>query len=384
MEPASPGADSTLKRTAMHDLHLSQGARMVAFAGYDMPVQYTAGILSEHQHTRTHAGLFDVSHMGQIVIDAPGADLSTAAIGLETLIPADIVGLAPGRQRYGLLINDQGGIDDDLMIQNLGDRLLLVVNAATKDADEARLRAALPSSIRIARLDHALLALQGPQAEAALRSIWPGCADMRFMDVKEAEIFGETCIVSRSGYSGEDGFEISVPQATAVSLAEKLLAHEAVELVGLGARDSLRLEAGLCLYGSDLDVKTTPIEAQLGWAIPKVRRSDGSRAGGFPGRSVIFRQLVDGPPRVRVGLRPDGKAPVRGGALLFSDDSASEPIGSVTSGSFAPSLGAPVAMGYLQAGFSEPGSRVFAEVRGKRLPLVVSELPFVAHSYKRS
>ncbi len=384
MDPSSAKAAGALKRTPLHVLHQRQGARMVAFAGYDMPVQYAAGILEEHRHTREHAGLFDVSHMGQLVVDAPGADLGVAALGLETLIPADLVGLAPGRQRYGLLTNDRGGIEDDLMVQNLGDRFVLVVNAAMKDADEACLRAGLASNIRITRLENALIALQGPQAEAAFSGIWPGCSEMRFMDVREAQILGEPCIVSRSGYTGEDGFEISVPTAAALRLVEQLLAQKGVELVGLGARDSLRLEAGLCLYGSDLDATTTPVEAQLGWAISKARRESGDRAGGFPGSDVILRQLAEGAPRVRVGLRPDGKAPVRGGARLFSDEAAAEEIGSVTSGSFAPSLGVPVAMGYVPAGFSKPGSRVFAEVRGRRLPLDVAQLPFVAHTYKRT
>lgn len=383
MDPSGSNAASALKRTPLHDLHLSRGARMVAFAGYDMPVQYAAGILAEHRHTREQAGLFDVSHMGQFVVDAPGADLGVAALGLEALIPADIVGLAPGRQRYGLLTNDNGGIEDDLMVQNLGCRYVLVVNAAMKDADEARLRAGLQSNIRIRRLENALIALQGPQAETALRTIWPGCSDMRFMDVSQAEIVGESCIVSRSGYTGEDGFEISVPVSGVMRLVDQLLALEAVELVGLGARDSLRLEAGLCLYGSDLDPATTPVEAQLGWAISKARRQGGDRPGGFPGSDVILRQLAEGPPRVRVGLRPDGKAPVRSGARLFSDEAAAEPIGIVTSGGFSPSLGVPVAMGYVPAGFSKLGNRVFAEVRGKRLAIDLSQLPFVAHTYKR-
>ncbi len=384
MGTSGSGTAPALKQTPLHGLHLSRGGRMVGFAGYDMPVQYDTGILSEHQHTRAHAGLFDVSHMGQIAVDAPGADLTVAAHALEALIPADLVGLAPGRQRYGLLTNDRGGIEDDLMVQNLGDRLVLVVNAAMKDADEARLRATLPSAIRITRLDNALLALQGPQSEMAFSAIWPGCAGMRFMDVTQAEILGEPCIVSRSGYTGEDGFEISLPAAKAVSLAKELLALDAVKLIGLGARDSLRLEAGLCLYGSDLDGETTPVEAQLGWAIPKVRRRNNERAGGFPGSDVILRQMAESPARVRVGLRPAGKAPVRGGAQLFSDESSAEPIGSVTSGSFAPSLGTPIAMGYVPASLSTPGARVFAEVRGKRLPLDVSQLPFVAHNYKRT
>ncbi|MEQ8824827.1 MAG: glycine cleavage system aminomethyltransferase GcvT [Filomicrobium sp.] len=382
--PNDPAAQSALRRTPLYDLHVGQGARMVEFAGYSMPVQYSAGIMSEHRHTRAKAGLFDVSHMGQIYIDAPGGTVGDAVIALEALIPIDIAGLGEGRQRYGFFTNAEGGVEDDLMVQNLGPKILLVVNAATKDADEALLRNGLPQLIRVERLENALLALQGPEAENALKMIWPGCTEMRFMDVREAEILGLKCIVSRSGYSGEDGFEISVPSAGAEHLANELLAHDAVELVGLGARDSLRLEAGLCLYGSDLDPQTTPVEAQLTWAISKSRRRDGSRAGGFPGSDIILGQIVEGVSRKRVGLRPEGKAPVRGGASLFSDETSDQAIGVVTSGGFGPSFGGPIAMGYVETAYATLGQRVFAEVRGKRLPVDVTKLPFVSPSYKRA
>lgn len=381
--PNDPAAQSALRRTPLYDLHVGQGARMVEFAGYSMPVQYAAGIMSEHRHTRAKAGLFDVSHMGQIYIDAPGGTVGEAATALEALIPIDIEGLGEGRQRYGFFTNADGGVEDDLMVQSLGPKILLVVNAATKDADEALLRNGLPQSIRVERLENALLALQGPEADDALKTIWPGCTEMRFMDVREAEILGLTCIVSRSGYSGEDGFEISVPPAGAERLANELLAHDAVELVGLGARDSLRLEAGLCLYGSDLDPQTTPVEAQLTWAISKSRRRDGSRAGGFPGSDIILGQIEEGVSRKRVGLRPEGKAPVRGGASLFLDEASDQAIGVVTSGGFGPSFGGPIAMGYVETAYAKLGQRVFAEVRGKRLPVDVSKLPFVSPSYKR-
>lgn len=384
MENQNSETGSALRRTPLHELHAKLGARMVPFAGYEMPVQYPAGIMSEHRHTREHAGLFDVSHMGQLIVDVPGGGARETALALEALIPADIVGLGEGRQRYGLLTNDAGGIEDDLMVQNLGDRYLLIVNAATKEADEKHLRERLASSVRVTRLENALIALQGPEAEAALSNVWPECRDMRFMDVREAQILGHPCIVSRSGYTGEDGFEISIPNDGVNALAEALLAHEAVQPIGLGARDSLRLEAGLCLYGSDIDTETTPCEAQLKWSIPKVRRTGGERAGGFPGSDVILQQFADGTDRERVGLRPEGKAPVRGGAKLFADESDQRPIGEVTSGGFGPSVGAPVAMGYLASDYCAPGTRVFADVRGKYLPIVVSQLPFIVPSYKRT
>jgi len=376
-------SDEALKRTSLHGLHVELGARMVPFAGYEMPVQYAPGVLKEHLHTRAAAGLFDVSHMGQIVVRAKSGDVADAGRALERLVPVDVLGLEPGRQRYALFTNERGGILDDLMVANRGDHLLLVVNAACKAADEAHLRAHLGNEYEIARLDRALIALQGPKAESVLARLAPECAGMRFMDVRVVTVMGVECVAGRSGYTGEDGFEISVPTEHALVVANALLEHSAVIPVGLGARDSLRLEAGLCLYGSDIDETTTPIEAGLSWAIPKARRRGGTREAGFPGAEIIIDQLENGAARYRVGLRPEGRMPVRAGEPLFADEEGGSPVGSVTSGSFSPSLGAPAAMGYLLAAIAVPGTRVFAEVRGKRLPVAVATLPFIAPKYKR-
>ena len=369
-----------LLNTPLYDLHLRLGARMVPFAGYAMPIQYPAGLLKEHLHTRAAAGLFDVSHMGQVALRA--ADVTEAARALEALAPADILGLKPGRQRYGLLTDARGGILDDLMVANLGDRLVLVVNAANKAADLAHLRAALPASVSIEGLPRALLALQGPGAEAALARLAPEVAAMRFMDARAVDILGAACLVTRSGYTGEDGFEISTPEDAAEPIAEALLAYPAVLPIGLGARDSLRLEAGLCLHGSDIDTTTSPVEAGLGWAISPARRRGGARPGGFPGAERILAEMEAGPARRRVGLLPEGRVPVRAGAALFAEGGETA-IGHVTSGGFGPSLGAPVAMGYLPAGLAASGTRVFAEVRGQRLAAAVAPLPFVPAGFKR-
>ncbi len=377
---ASPGA---LKRTPLCELHLNLGARMVEFAGYEMPVQYASGVMKEHLHTRSAAGLFDVSHMGQIELRARSGRLADAALALERLVPADILGLAPGRQRYAFFTNETGGLLDDLMVANRGDHLLLIVNAACKSEDEAHLRGCLAHECEVRPLDRALMALQGPKAGAALARLAPDAVGMRFMDVREVVLMGATCTIVRSGYTGEDGFEISTPADVAREIAEALLENRDVAPIGLGARDSLRLEAGLCLYGNDIDRTTTPVEAGLSWAIQKSRRSGGARAGGFPGANVILDQIESGPRRRRAGLRPEGRAPVRAGAPLFVADHGGEPVGSVTSGGFGPSVDAPVAMGYLPASLAEVGTRVFAEVRGKRLPVTVAELPFVSHHYKR-
>ena len=376
-------AKDALKRTPLHGLHIDLGARMVPFAGYEMPLQYALGVLKEHLHTRAAAGLFDVSHMGQIVVRAKSENLVDAARALERLVPVDVIGLAPGRLRYALFTNAQGGVLDDLTVANLGDRLLLVVNAARKEADEAHLRDHIGIECAVERLDRALIALQGPKAEAALARLNPGCRDMRFMEVRTLMLMGAECLVMRSGYTGEDGFEISVPADMAREMAEDLLSDPNVAPIGLGARDSLRLEAGLCLYGADLDETTTPVEAGLTWAMQKVRRRGGAREGGFPGAEIILKQIEDGPPRRRVGLRPEGRAPVRAGAPLFADEASAAPIGSVTSGGFGPSLDAPVAMGYLPAVLALPGTRIFAELRGKRLPAAVTALPFIPPNYKR-
>ena len=372
----------TLARTPLHALHLRHGARMVPFAGYAMPVQYPAGLLKEHLHTRAAAGLFDVSHMGQIVVTPRSGDATQAARALEALIPIDIVGLAEGRQRYGLLTDQNGGILDDLMVARLPGRLVVVVNAANKAADLGHLQKHLPESVAVELVPGGLLALQGPQAATVLGR-FAEVESTRFMDVREVAILGAPCLVSRSGYTGEDGFEIAVPETRAEEIAEALLAEAAVLPVGLGARDSLRLEAGLPLHGADIDPGTSPVAAGLAWAISPARRPGGARPGGFLGAERILFEIANGPARRRVGLRPEGRAPVRAGALLFADEAAGEPIGRVTSGGFGPSLGAPVAMGYVPAALTAPGTRVFAELRGARLPLAVASLPFVPAGFKR-
>lgn len=376
-------SDEALKHTPLHALHVELGARMVPFAGYEMPVQYSPGVLKEHLHTRVAAGLFDVSHMGQIVVRAKSGDARDAARVLERLVPVDILGLAPGRLRYAFFTNAHGGMLDDLMVANCGDHLLLVVNAACKTTDEAHLRAQLGKECEVELLDRALIALQGPKAEAALARLAPECTSMRFMEVRPLTLMGAECMAARSGYTGEDGYEISTPADIAREIAEKLLANADVAPIGLGARDSLRLEAGLCLYGSDIDDKTTPVEAGLSWAIQKVRRRCGAREGGFLGAEIILGQLKQGAPRHRVGLKPEGRTPVRACAPLYAEVDASATVGSVTSGGFGPSLDAPIAMGYLPAALAVLGTRVFAEVRGKRLPIAVTALPFIVPKYKR-
>jgi aminomethyltransferase len=373
-----------LKRTPLHALHVARGGKMVPFAGYEMPVQYAAGVLREHLHTRQAAGLFDISHMGQIALHAKSGKVEDAALALERLVPQDIVGVAPGRQRYAQFTNNDGGILDDLMVANFGSHLFLVVNAACKAEDEAHLRASLSDACEIEPLENrALLALQGPKAESVLARLCPDAAAMRFMDAGPRRVGGIDCFVSRSGYTGEDGFEISVPAQQAEALASALLENSAVLPIGLGARDSLRLEAGLCLYGHDIDATTTPVEGALEWSIQKSRRHGGARAGGFPGAEKILSQLANGAPRRRIGLRPEGRAPVREGAPLFADGASSEQIGAVTSGGFGPSLNVPVAMGYLPASHAAPGCLLFAELRGQRLPLLIAPMPFVPNTYKR-
>jgi aminomethyltransferase len=375
---------STLKQTPLHALHLARGGKMVPFAFHDMPVQYSAGVLREHLHVRNAAGLFDVSHMGQIALRPKSGRLEDAALALERLVPQDIVAIAPGRQRYAQFTNEAGGILDDLMVANFGDHLFLVVNAACKIDDEAHLRAQLSDTCLVEPLpDRALIALQGPKAESVLAKFCAEAPMMRFMDAGPHLVDGIDCFVSRSGYTGEDGFEISIPAEHAEALAQTLLGHSDVLPVGLGARDSLRLEAGLCLHGHDIDTTTTPIEGALEWSIQKSRRHGGARAGGFPGSDKILSQLEKGAPRRRVGLKPEGRAPVREGAVLFADATSSEQIGAVTSGGFGPSLNAPVAMGYLPSSLAALGGLVFAELRGQRLPLRVSPMPFIPNTYKR-
>lgn len=373
-----------LRRTPLYALHLRLGARMVPFAGYAMPLQYASGIIKEHLHVRAAAGLFDVSHMGQIALRARSGRIADAAHALEELVPGDMVGLAAGRQRYTLFTGAAGGVLDDLMVSNQGDHLMLVVNAARKAFDEEHLRARLGEACIVEpHADRALLALQGPAAEAVLARLSPDVRTMRFMDARAVTLAGAACLVARSGYTGEDGFEISVPAKAAVTVAEALLQESAVAPVGLGARDSLRLEAGLCLYGADLDETTTPLAAALEWTIAPARRAGGSRAGGFFGADAILAELARGAPRRRIGLRPEGRTPVRAGAALFDSETVAAPIGTVTSGGFGPSLDAPIAMGYVVRGSAAAGTRLFAEVRGKRLPVAVAELPFVPTHYRR-
>ncbi|MFW3898127.1 glycine cleavage system aminomethyltransferase GcvT [Pseudomonas bharatica] len=369
----------TLLKTPLHALHLELGARMVPFAGYDMPVQYPLGVMKEHLHTREQAGLFDVSHMGQIRLRG-----ANAAKALESLVPVDIIDLPLGMQRYAMFTNEQGGILDDLMVANLGDgELFLVVNAACKDQDLAHLRQHIGDQCEIEPLfeERALLALQGPAAVKVLERLAPQVAKMTFMQFAPVQLLGEDCYVSRSGYTGEDGYEISVPAGQAETLARRLLDEPEVAAIGLGARDSLRLEAGLCLYGHDMNSTTTPVEASLLWAVSKARRADGTRAGGFPGAARVFAQQQEGVARKRVGLLPQERTPVREGAEIV--DEAGEVIGQVCSGGFGPTLGAPVAMGYLDSARSALDNQVWAIVRGKRVPMKVSRMPFVAQRYYR-
>lgn len=379
----SPTHDA-IKRVPLHDLHVARAGKIVPFAGYEMPVQYAAGVLKEHLHTRASAGLFDVSHMGQIVLRPKSSKIEDAARALERLVPQDIVAVKPGRQRYAQFTNESGGILDDLMVANFGDHLFLVVNAACKADDEVHLRAQLSDACVIEPLpDRALIALQGPKAVDVLAKFSPTIAAMKFMDAGPHRVLDIGCFVSRSGYTGEDGFEISVPAKDVERLAVALLADPAVLPIGLGARDSLRLEAGLCLYGHDIDTTTTPVDGALEWSVQKIRRSGGARTGGFPGAEFILKQFDTGASRRRVGLKAEGRAPVRENAALFADQSSQERIGTVTSGGFGPSINAPVAMGYVPSSLAADGTTVFAEVRGQRLPMRVSPMPFVPHSYKR-
>jgi aminomethyltransferase len=366
---------TVLQKTPLHALHLELGAKMVAFAGYDMPVSYPAGILAEHRHCRDSAALFDVSHMGQLCLAG-----DNAAAALESLLPVDVVGLAAGRPRDGFFTNDRGGILDDLMITRREHDLLVVVNAACKDADISHLVAHLDRRVTLQTMPgQALLALQGPRAAETLSRLNPAPARLAFMTGMHATLAGAACHVTRSGYTGEDGFEISVPAAAAEALARALLACPGVMPAGLGARDTLRLEAGLCLYGHDINDVTTPVEAGLAWAISKVRRAGGVRAGGYPGANVIDAQLADGVSTRRVGLVGLERVPVREGAVIA--DAQGNSLGQVTSGTLAPSLDRPIAMAYLAARHAVPDHEVYALVRGKPLPMRVSAMPFSPHRY---
>ena len=369
-----------LLRTPLYHLHLELGARMVPFAGYSMPVQYPAGILAEHRQCREAAALFDVSHMGQIALAA--ADPAEAARALESLVPIDALGLAVGRQRYGFFTNTAGGLLDDLTVTRRERDLLLVVNAAGKDADLRHLVTHLGHRCTVQPLpERALLALQGPQAAAVLARLAPGVAALRFMEGGDFELAGTPCFLTRSGYTGEDGFEISVPADRAEALARALLKQPEVKPAGLGARDTLRLEAGLCLYGHDITATTTPVEAGLGWAIPKVRRAGGARAGGYPGADAIDGQFATGTSHRRVGLVGLERVPVREGCELV--DAHGHHLGRVTSGTLGPSVDRPIAMAYLAANHAVVGHEVYAMVRGKPLPMRVAALPFAPHRYLR-
>ncbi|MDN4588239.1 glycine cleavage system aminomethyltransferase GcvT [Xenophilus aerolatus] len=382
-------AATDLRQTPLHALHIELGARMVPFAGYSMPVQYPAGLMAEHRHTRTAAGLFDISHMGQLRLVGPDA-----AAALETLMPVDVIGLAPGKQRYGLLLNDDGGIVDDLMFFNEGhDSLFLIVNGACKEDDLALIQRKIGHRCQVQPLpEHALLALQGPQAAAVLARLSPGIERFVFMTGGAVKIGDVPAFATRSGYTGEDGFEISVAAADAERLARLLLAQPEVQPIGLGARNSLRLEAGLCLYGNDLDPTTTPVEASLTWAIQKVRRAGGAREGGFPGATKLMAQLAASTgaagrldhetlKRKRVGLVALERVPVREGTVLRNAEGTD--VGLVTSGLLGPTVDRPIAMAYVATAYAEPGTRIDAIVRGKAVPMEVTQMPFVLARYFR-
>ena len=369
--------ETSLLRTPLYDLHLELGARMVPFAGYSMPVQYPAGLMAEHLHTRTAAGLFDVSHMGQLRIS--GGD---AAAALESLMPVDVIGLAPGRQRYGMLLDENAGILDDLMFTRRATDFLVIVNGACKVADTAHIQAHIGARCQVTPLpDAALLALQGPLAVTALERLVPGVGALVFMSGNSFVWQGHELFITRSGYTGEDGFEISIPSDAADAFARALLQQPEVKPIGLGARNALRLEAGLCLYGNDIDPTTTPAEANLLWAVQKVRRSGGARAGGFPGSQRLLAQIDAGCARVRVGLRALERVPVREHTALHLPGGAA--VGEVTSGLLGPTADAPIAMAYVETAHSAPGTRLDAMVRGKPVPMQVCPMPFVPHRYHR-
>lgn len=376
---ASAPSDTPLKRTPLYDLHVSLGAKMVPFAGYEMPVQYPLGVLKEHLWTREKAGLFDVSHMGQAHLIADDLSHETVARALETMVPADILNLKPGQQRYSQFTAEDGGILDDLMISRPVDGegiLNLVVNAGCKDADYAHMADMLPEDVILHLHEHhALLALQGPMAAAVLSALAPDAGRMGFMQARTLMIAGIECGVSRSGYTGEDGYEIAVHHDDVVALTKKLLADDRVQPIGLGARDSLRLEAGLCLYGHDIDTTTSPIEADLAWSIQKRRRTE----GGFPGAARIQAEIANGPARKRVGIKPEGRAPAREGTEVFSE--SGEKIGTITSGGFGPTVNGPIAMGYVTSAHAKSGTKVNLMVRGKPLPAQIATMPFAPHRY---
>lgn len=380
MELSENNSPEDLKSTPLKAAHEALGGRMVPFAGYFMPVQYPSGILTEHTHTRKKCGLFDVSHMGQAWLKGP--DHETTAKALEALVPADIQSLEPGQQRYSQLLNDNGGIIDDLMVSRSAypateGWLYVVVNASRKDTDFAYLKKNLPTNVTVESLPQwALLALQGPCAEAVLQSIVPGIDSLKFMQGAPFEFMGVVIYATRSGYTGEDGFEISVPNEQAQALWSAILAHEDVLPIGLGARDSLRLEAGLSLYGHELDETVSPVEASLLWSIPKHRREQ----GGFPGSTRIQREITDGPARKIVGIKPEGRAPAREGTIIMANGQG---VGIITSGGFGPTASGPVALGFVPPALAKPGQALELMVRGKALPAQVVKLPFIQKSFKK-
>jgi aminomethyltransferase len=366
--------DRNSLKTPLYSLHEELGGKMVPFANYLMPVQYPLGVMAEHKHTREHAGLFDVSHMGQVVITGDGAD-----VWLETLVPGNIIDLKPGRIRYTMFTNEDGGILDDLMITKRDNDMFMVVNAACKEQDIAHMRAHLPDHLKLNELtDRALIALQGPMAATVISRFASEAKEQNFMSYLEAKIDGVTCFISRCGYTGEDGHEISIPADRAEDICRLLLSEPEVEVIGLGARDSLRLEAGLCLYGHDITVKTTPIEGALEWSIGKRRREQ----GGFPGADKILDQITNkNIKKRRVGILPDGRAPAREGTQVL--DARDNVIGEITSGGFGPTFGGPIAMGYIKTEFSEKGTKVYLAVRKKKLEARVDIMPFVPQQYFR-
>lgn len=360
------------KRTPLYDLHVELGGKMVDFAGWEMPVQYPMGIMGEHNHTRSKAGLFDVSHMGQVILRGEGV-----AEKLETLVPSALTTLKEGKARYTFFTNDDGGIMDDLIVANAGDHLFVVVNASMRQQDIPHMIQHLDGIEVTEIFDRALVAIQGPAAENVLGDLCPAARTLTFMQTTLADILGVECRISRLGYTGEDGFEISIPQDKAVEICRAFLAHEDCVPVGLGARDSLRLESGLCLYGNDIDNATSPVEASLTWAMQKRRREE----GGFPGAARIQRELADGPTKKLVGIKPTGRAPARAGVEL--QDLDGNPIGTITSGGFGPTVGAPVAMGYVTTKHSQPNTQINLIIRGKAQPATIVALPFVTQNYKR-
>ena len=374
-------SEAALQRTALYNEHVKAGAKLVPFAGYEMPVQYPTGILTEHNWTRSHAGLFDVSHMGQAFLVGP--DHSTTAAAMEKLVPADIASLKPHQIRYSQFLNSDGGILDDLMVTRSAYAgyegwLYLVCNASRKMDDFTHIEKHLPEAVKLQRGEAmSLIALQGPKAEAVLAKIAPAVRDIPFMSYRAVSIDGIQAHVSRSGYTGEDGFEISIFDKDAVKLWQLLLADSEVRPIGLGARDSLRLEAGLCLYGHDIDETTSPVEADLLWSIQKRRRTE----GGFLGAERVLKDIASGPARIRVGVKPDGRAPAREGTVVT--DMAGRGIGAITSGGFGPTANGPVAMGYVETAFAKPGTAIQLIVRDRPMPAQIANLPFVPHNYKR-